>query len=307
MILSASRRTDIPRFFADWLVARLAGGSVVTKNPMNPSQISRLHFSPDTVDCLVFWSKDPEPLRQRLAEIDRMGYRYYFQFTLTPYGTAIEKNLRPKEEIAETFRLLSRQIGREKVVWRYDPILLADGIDVKWHRERFSAMCKALAPYTDTVTVSFVDLYQKLKHPVFSSPDEDERTELAGWIGACAREAGISAVACCENGDWSSYGIGRAACIDRARVERICGCPLILKADKNQRGGCGCAESIDIGVYDTCTNGCVYCYANRSQKRAAEMLALHDPTSEILVGETADAKIRDKILQSSRRVQYELF
>lgn len=307
MVLSASRRTDIPRFYTDWLLARLRAGCVVTKNPMNPSQVSRLRFSPDSVDCLVFWSKDPEPLLERLAEIDRMGYRYYFQFTLTPYGSAIEKNLRPKAEIVETFRALSEQIGREKVVWRYDPILLADGIDVAWHRRRFADLCETLAPYTDTVTVSFVDFYAKLKNPVFSSPDEAERAELAGWIGECARRAGIAAVACSESGDWSAYGIGRSSCIDRARIERICGCPLTLKADKNQRGGCGCAESIDIGVYDTCTNGCIYCYANRSEKRAAELRALHDPASEILVGDPAGAVIREKNLRSSRREQYELF
>lgn len=307
MVLSASRRTDIPKFYTDWLIARLAAGSVVTKNPMNPSQISRLRFSPDSVDCLVFWSKDPEPLRKRLADIDRMGYRYYFQFTLTPYGRAIEKNLRPKAEIIATFQLLSKQIGREKVVWRYDPILLADGIDVEWHRRQFAAMCEVLVPYTDTVTVSFVDLYQKLRNPVFSTPDEAERAELAGWIGECARRAGIAAVACSESGDWSVFGIGRAACIDRARIERICGCPLTLKADKHQRGGCGCAESIDIGVYDTCPNGCVYCYANRSEKRAAEMCAKHRPENEILVGDTEGFAICEKILRSLRREQYELF
>lgn len=218
MVLSASRRTDLPRLYSDWLIRRLQAGTVVVKNPMNPAQVSRLHFSPETVDCIVFWTKDPAPLSARLDEVDRLGYRYYFQFTLTPYDRTIETNLREKSELIATFRQLSQRIGRERVVWGYDPILFADGVDLPYHRARFSRMCAELAPYTDTVVVSFVDAYAKLRHPIFSVPDLSAQTELAGLIGATAKRYGLRAVACAESGDWSAYGIGRSACIDRARI-----------------------------------------------------------------------------------------
>ncbi|MBR5520249.1 MAG: DUF1848 domain-containing protein [Clostridia bacterium] len=307
MILSASRRTDLPCLYADWLVRRLQAGAVVVKNPMNPAQVSRLHFSPETVDCIVFWTKDPAPLLAQLDEVDRLGYRYYFQFTLTPYDRAIEKNLREKSELIETFRQLSERIGRERVVWRYDPILFADGVDFAYHRAQFSRMCAALAPYSDTVVVSFVDAYAKLRQPVFTVPDLCAQTELAEMIGTTAKQYGLRAVACAESGDWSAYGIGRSACIDRMRIERICGAPVALKADQNQRVGCGCAESVDIGAYDTCTNGCVYCYANRSAERAIAMCAKHDPQSEILVGEFDPTTVREKHFRSLRQTQCSLF
>ena len=254
-------------------------GVVLTQNPVHPAQVQRLSLSEDTVDCIVFWTKDAAPLLPYLDELDRLGYAYYFQFTLTPYPHVLEPGLRPKTEIVQTFRALSERLGRERVVWRYDPILLGTGIDIAFHKQAFRALCERLSDCTDTVTISFLDIYQKIKTVPVRPPNESETAELAAFIGETARRYGLRATACCEAADLTVYGISRAACIDKARIERICGCALDLTADKNQRGMCGCSESVDIGVYDTCPNGCVYCYANRSKAAVEKHRAAYDPNS----------------------------
>lgn len=284
MILSASRRTDIPAFYADWFMRRVEAGFVLTRNPMNHAQLSRIPLSPETVDAIAFWTKDPQPMLDRLPALDAVGYRYYFQFTLTPYDRTLERGLRNKTEIESTFITLSKQLGRERVVWRYDPIILNDTLDVSWHREQFSRMCGVLAPYTDTVTISFVDLYAKCRSPLLREITPAEMAELAGFIGETARTHGLRATACCEKTDLTPYGIEKASCIDKARLEKLCGCPLALIPDKNQREGCGCVQSVDIGTYNTCVNGCVYCYANRSPSAAARQHARHDPGEPLLLG-----------------------
>ena len=301
MILSVSRRTDVPKLYSEWLINRLAAGYCVVRNPMNHAMLSRIPLTPDVVDCIVFWTKDPEPMLARLDEIDAMGYPYYFQFTLTPYGTDLERNLRPKREIIDTFIRLSGKIGRERVVWRYDPIVLNDSYTLARHEKLFLRLCELLSPYTDTVVISFVDLYKKLNSPLVLEISEAEIMTLAGFIGETARRFGLRAVTCSEAADLSRFGIGRSSCIDKARIERILGCRIDAKPDKNQRSGCGCIESIDIGAYDTCTNGCLYCYANRSIAAAARNFAVHDPSGELLFGKIGEGEIiRERAVRRMR-------
>lgn len=289
MIVSASRRTDLPRWYGEWFSNRLRAGYALVRNPMNAAQLRRVSLVPDDVDCFVFWTKDPANFIPRLDMLDAAGYGYYFQFTLTPYGRELEPGMRDKREIVETFIALAKRVGRERVVWRYDPIILNDFIGLDYHRAEFSRLCGLLAPYTDTVTVSFVDMYAKLKTSLIRPISDDELAELAAYIGETARSNGLCAVACCESADLSRFGIKRAACIDASRIERIAGRPLGLRPDRNQRAGCGCAESVDIGAYDTCPAGCVYCYANRPGKcgdfsAAQRRYAEHDPHAEMLWG-----------------------
>lgn len=308
MILSASRRTDIPCYYAEWFMNRIRAGYILTRNPMNHSQISRIPLTPETVDMIVFWTKDPDNMLSHLSELDDRGYAYCFQFTVTPYGNDLEANLRPKSEIENTFIALSRKIGRERVIWRYDPILLNDRYTASYHKEQFLRMCDKLSSYTDTVTVSFIDMYAKLKTTLLRPASEEEIQELSAYVGECAKRHGLKAVACCENVDLTSYGIGKAACIDKTRIERILGCPLTVGTDKNQRIGCGCCESIDIGSYDTCLNGCVYCYANHSPVIAQRRHASHDPSSPILIGRISDTeKITDRKTASLKATQLTLF
>lgn len=283
MILSVSRRTDIPAAYPEWFINRVRAGHVLLRNPIN-NRLSRLPLSPGVVDCIVFWSKDPAPLLPYLGELDERGFSYYFQFTLTPYGKEIEPGLRGKAEIAATFQSLSRRLGKNRVVWRYDPILLAQGWDVPRHKEAFARLCGDLAGYTDSVVISFLQPYTKLAGR-YAAPPKAEKEELARFIGAAAKAHGLQAFACSQEEDWRAFGIAPSACIDKARIEQVCGASLLLSPDKNQRPACGCYESRDIGVYNTCPNGCLYCYANANAAAANARHAAHNPLGELLFGQ----------------------
>ena len=291
---------------------RLKAGYVLTRNPMNHSQVSRISLSPDTVDCIVFWTKDPANMLDRLKLLDEMGYPYYFQFTLTPYGTDMERNLRDKSRITETFLRLSETIGKEKVLWRYDPIVLNHRISIDCLRERFEFLCSELSGYTNICTISFVDMYAKLTKAIgenlIREITETERNRLAELFSQTGRRYGIEIRACCEKTDLTGYGIRPAGCIDRETVEKICGYPIHGKRDTNQRPGCGCIQSVDIGAYNTCKNGCIYCYANYSHNAVDKNCSLHDPSSDILIGTVRpEEKIVVRRAESLREHQTRLF
>ena len=294
MIISASRRTDIPRWYAPWLMQRIRAGDVMVRNPMNAAQAHRVPLSPEHVDCIVFWSKDPQPLLGHLDALDHRGFSYYFQFTLTPYGREWEKNLRPKSEILQTFQTLSHRIGKRRVVWRYDPILLAGPVTISWHAEQLARYCDALADATDTVVISFVDEYAKLRGRGIRALTAEERMEAASRLAPIAHAHGLRIVTCAEAGDYSAYGIGRSACVDPERIEKICGMPLRLPRESNQRPHCGCCKSVDIGAYHSCPSGCVYCYANASEAAALRNFRAHDQRNEMLLDSpTADMQVFD--------------
>lgn len=293
MILSASRRTDIPGFYSEWFMKRLKEGYVLTRNPMNHSQIRRITLSPETVDCIVFWTKDPGNFIDKLSRLDELGYSYYFQFTLTPYGKELERNLSDKKQIVKTFQCLSKAIGKERVIWRYDPIILNEMLTEAYHVKMFTALCRELCGYTDSCIISFVDVYHKLnkaaKEDLLKEITEEQMHRLASVFSEIARDYGIELQACCEKVDFREDGVKSSSCIDKARIEKICGHSITAGKDKSQRPGCGCVQSIDIGVYNTCRNGCVYCYANHSDNSITKNYLRHNPDSDIMIG-TVDEK-----------------
>jgi hypothetical protein len=292
MILSASRRTDIPCYYGEWLANRLEAGYALARNPFNNAQVSRVALSPENIDCIVFWTKDAKNIMPRLRAVEKMGYHYYFQWTITPYGRDIEPNMRGKREIEDSFVELSSMIGKDRVVWRYDPIVINGAATVGWHKSQFARMCEKLSPHAGGVVISFVDVYAKLKTPLVRSIRDDEIAELSEFIGKAAAACGLETTACCEKMDLARYGIGRASCVDKAIVERLRGGKLAPGAgkDKNQREGCGCAQSVDIGAYNTCLNGCVYCYANDGAASAKRRHGAHDPKGELLTGAVRDGE-----------------
>lgn len=292
MILSASRRTDIPAYYSEWLINRLHAGYVLTRNPMNHARVSKIILSPGNIDCIVFWTKDPLNMLDKLDIIDKLGYRYYFQFTLTPYDKSVEKGLRDKDEIIKTFRELSERIGKNRVIWRYDPIIINDKYDFSFHKEQFTRLCGELGRYTKQCIISFVDIYPKLKTEILREISTDEMIELGEMMSSTAKEFGITVKACCEEPFLRQCGIEQASCIDKALIESICGYSLNIKRDRNQRKSCGCYESVDIGTYNTCKNGCVYCYANYSQVSVNRNYERHNPQGELLIGQIRD---NDKI------------
>lgn len=284
MILSASRRTDIPRYYSEWFMNRIRAGYVLTRNPMNHSQVSRISLSPAMMDCIVFWTKDASPLVNKLPELDERGYRCCFQYTITPYGQDIEPRLRPKDELTENFRRLSRMIGKERMRWRYDPVLLNERYTPAFHARAFESLCAQLCGFTDTVVISFIDLYAKIKKTGLQEIPGGMVETLSQSIGQTAKKYGLHMQTCCEKADLTSYGIRPGACLEEAFLEAACGYALEMKPDKGQRTGCNCMESIDIGAYNTCPGGCVYCYATSKLQTAESNYSLHDPQGEFLSG-----------------------
>lgn len=261
MILSVSRRTDIPGCYPDWFMNRIREKYVMTRNPMNYHQVSQIDLSPNSIDCIVFWTKNAIPIMGYLDELDGMGYMYMFQYTITPYDHTIERNIPLKKEIMANLIELSNRIGKQRIVWRYDPIFLNDKYTISKHIELFDEMCSQLHDYVDHIVISFIDLYKKNRTYQFNELKEDEIVCLSQGLGDIGRKYRIPISTCCENYDLEQFGITKKACIDAKLLEKICNRPLRLKKSTGQRSLCLCSESVDIGAYHTCINGCTYCYA----------------------------------------------
>ena len=298
MIISASRRTDIPCYYSEWFLQRLQAGYVLVRNPMNHSQASRISLSPNAVDCIVFWTKDATNILDKLKYIDDLGYKYCFQYTITPYGLDIEQNLQPKEKIMRNFQLLGSLLGKHRISWRYDPIIVNEKYTVGYHIEAFEKICEMISGYADRAIFSFVDLYSKIRMKDLGEISPETAEMLAEALGAAAKRHNIAIQTCCENQDFAKYGIQHGGCIDLSAIEKVCGYKLGLKTDKGQRKGCNCAESVDIGAYNTCLNGCLYCYANFSRATTEKNFQNHRPSAEFLLGER---KISDNIRERKQK------
>lgn len=290
MIISASRRTDIPAFYADWFFNRIKAGFVLTKNPMNPRQVSQVSLKKEHVDCIVFWTKNPGPMLDRLQELK--DFNFYFQFTLTAYDQGLESSVPRKSSLLETFTKLSDIIGPERVIWRYDPILLRPGLDLDYHRKWFEELATRIGYHTRKCVVSFLDLYPKLESSLnglqVRSPRKDETTALLRDLVTIASSWGISIETCSENGDFASVGVNPGKCIDDKLIGKLLGSSTTLPKDKYQRESCGCVPSVDIGTYNTCLHGCRYCYATKDHDAARKNFENHSPNSPFLVGNSLE-------------------
>lgn len=311
MILSASRRTDIPNYYSEWFINRVKEGFLYVRNPVSVHQISRINLSPSFVDCIVFWTKNPLPMMDKLDDLQ--SYPYYFQFTLTGYGKEIEPNLPDKRKtMIPAFRELSRKIGKERVIWRYDPIIFTDRYTEEYHRKAFQAIAESLCGYTEQVVISFVDLYAKTKKNMqgthMVSVSQRRMEEFASELSRIARTNKMRIAACAEELDLSACGIERSSCIDQQLIERLIGCRIDAQKDKNQRGECRCIESVEVGAYHTCRSGCRYCYANDSAGRVKENCRLYHPESPLLCGVISDKDIiTERRMKSLKIEQMNLF
>lgn len=284
VIVSASRRTDIPAFYADWLFNRLREGRALVRNPHAPRRVAEVSLRPEDVDCFVFWTKDPSPMLPRLGELKE--YPYYFQYTLNPYGAPWEPGLPSLEHRIDAFRRLADAAGPRGVVWRYDPVLLGGQLDTAYHAQQFRRLAGALRGYTHRCTISFVDFYssvrKKLAAAGVAEAEDDIKLAIAKDIAAVASNLGMEPTACAEPLDLAPAGVAPARCIDAELIEAISGRSLPRRRDRNQRPGCRCAESVDIGAYGTCGHGCVYCYANVSKGGIYADKEQYDPASPVL-------------------------
>ena len=311
MIISASRRTDIPTYYSEWFINRVRDGYLYVRNPMNIHQISKITLSPNVIDGIVFWTKNPIPMMQYLDELN--NYAYYFQFTVNAYGKDVEVNVPNKNDvIIPAFRKLSNRIGRDRVIWRYDPILLTEKYTIDYHVNYFNELAKRLSGYTHKCIISFVDLYRNtqahLKELNILPLGEKEMCELAERLVEIANKNDLIVESCAEKINLEQFGIQHGHCIDCQLFEKILNCKINILKDKNQRLECGCMESIDIGAYNTCKNGCVYCYANFSKTTVIKNMGAHNPSSPLIFGEVMpDDKIVEKKMFSLKKNQISLF
>lgn len=311
MILSVSRRTDIPNYYSEWFINRMKEGFLYVRNPMNIHQVSKIMLSPDIIDCIVFWTKNPKPMLDKLDALKE--YKYYFQFTLTGYGRDVEKGLpHKKKEVIPVFKELSKKIGSEKVIWRYDPIFFNENYTKEYHINAFSQIAEELEGYTHRCVISFVDFYAKnrkgMEELKLQETKERQLVSFSGKLQEVALAKGIEVFSCAEKIDLSECGIKHGSCIDKNIIEEITGCKIEASKDKNQREECGCVESVDVGSYNTCLNGCKYCYANFSEKAVCSNVKKCDVNSPLLCGNVEDIdKITERKMKSLKIQQISLF
>lgn len=311
MIISASRRTDIPAFYSDWFFNRIKERYVLVPNPYNSKMISRISLDPAVVDCIVFWSKNPAPMLEKLGKLKE--YNYYFQFTLNPYGPDIENHLPTISKRIDTFKRLSDRIGKEKVIWRYDPVLTNETYTPGFHKEKFAEIAYELKEHTEKCMLGFIDHYQHIRtavgqfniQPLLKADIEEMAVSFKKTVDTCS----IQLDTCTVKVDLTHLGIPGGLCIDNQLVERIAGYPISVRKDKNQRDICRCAESIDIGTYESCLNGCIYCYAIKGNYNTVKYnLNKHDKNSPMLVGELQeDDIVKERLVKSLRNDQFSLF
>lgn len=299
MIVSVSRRTDIPAFYSEWFFERLQVGHVLIKNPFNRKQISKVILNKETVDCFVFWTKDPSDFIKGLDKLE--GYKFYFQYTLNSYSDDIEVNVKRKKQLIETFIKLSKKIGKEKVIWRYDPILLNEKYTKGYHYKWFEFIASKLSGYTDKCVISFIDEYKEIKknaHDLqLKNISEEDMLEIASKLVKIANKYNIIIESCAEKVDLDICGVKHGACIDRELVSMITGKDFINTKKDNMRIGCNCIKSIDIGEYNSCLHKCKYCYANYNSALIEKNFNSNNIKSPLLLGDlVGDEKITEHYL-----------
>lgn len=295
MIISASRRTDIAAFYSEWFINRIRKKYCCVVNPFNTKQVSYVSLDKDDVDILIFWTKNPLPLMRYLDELDSLGYKYYFQYTLTGYSKLWEPHIPDVERSIETFIELSERVGSEKVIWRYDPIILSNITDYNYHYANFIKLADKLKNSTHRVVISVLDDYRgargrinELKKVGVSLLENAvgniEFGNLIKGISEYAKSKDLEMYSCAEPVNLEKYGVLPGKCVDDKYIKSVFNLEVSSLKDKNQRKECGCVQSKDIGVYDSCLHGCKYCYANRSDKLVRKNNETHNPESPSLLG-----------------------
>jgi len=296
VIVTVSRRTDIPAFYSEWFMRRIEEGYFVNVNPFNVGQRRRIPLDPEQVDIFLFITKNPGPLMPYLRELDRRGYRYYFHYTLNDYPAFLEPRVPILRQRTETFRRLSEELGPRRVVWRYDPIVISQETTIDYHLERFSRLAEELKGYTDQAIISLLQIYPKVQKRlqrleavsgfrVIDIRDEryrDDLERLLSGLAGIARENGLEITSCAEVLNIERYGIKPGSCVDGERIAALLGRRLPVGRDRSQRPHCRCLQAVDMGTYDMCRFHCYYCYANRSERAVDRKTARYRPEAPTL-------------------------
>ena len=300
MIINTGGRTDTVQYFTPWLLKRFAEGFVLARNPLFPDKVARYELDPEVVDCVVFCSKNYRPILPRLREItDR--FRTYFFYTITAYGRDVEPGVPGIAESMETLKELASIVGSRRVAWRYDPVLLTRTYTIERHKDTFARMAAELAPHIDRCIFSFVEMYRKVERnmPELIPLSQDYRDELAEFLGATAARHGFPIQTCGTDGDYTRFGVRSSGCMTLDILGRANGVRFRKLKHPGIREGCHCIETRDIGAYDTCLNGCKYCYANQDPHKAFENRRFHDPDSPLLLGHLKPSDVVTSAQQKS--------
>ncbi|MEI8393859.1 MAG: DUF1848 domain-containing protein [Rhodospirillaceae bacterium] len=290
MIVSASYRTDIPAFYGNWFVNRLQAGYCKTRNPYGGSP-GRIELSPTAVDGIVFWTRNLEPFASGLLAVERLGIPFVVQYTITGLPRVLERSVIDSTRAVAQMQKLRERYGPRVTVWRYDPIVITDCTSPEWHKANFARLAAALKGVTDEVTVSIMKPYRKTIRNldsaarsagfVWRDPSVEEKRALLASLTAIAADHGMKLTLCTQPELSNIAGTYPAACIDAERLCDIADKSILIK-QKGNRPGCFCAESRDIGAYDSCPHGCVYCYAVNSRDAAHHAFTEHNQNSEFL-------------------------
>jgi len=296
MIISASRRTDVPAFYAEWFINRIRAGYCTVPNPFNRRQISKVSLLPEDVEVIVFWTRNPKPIFPYLVELDERGFRYYFQYTLLGYPREIDTKGPTLEAAIATFQVLATRVGPERVIWRYDPIVFSQITGASYHCENYSRIAAALNGYTKRSVISVMDMYAKFRKRIdqlnqkglgigeYNGAPNQRFDDLMHAFTSSAVQNGMQIQSCAEELDLAVYGIQPGKCVDDEYIQATFGTEVGHQKDSSQRKACGCVVSRDIGMYESCLFGCQYCYATGNFERARENHAQHNPQSPSLIG-----------------------
>jgi hypothetical protein len=291
LIVSASYRSDIPAFYAEWFFQRLAAGYCLVRNPYS-GRLYRVSLRPGDVSGFVFWTRNFSPLLARLEDLRAFGRPFMVQYTLTGYPRSIEAAVIPEENAIGQILELAARVSPEAAVWRYDPIVVTDRTPLDFHLENFTRLCGRLRGAVNEAVISYVQAYRKTRRNMAAAarlgsfqwiePAPDRKRELTRRLAAIAGGHGMQLTVCSQP-EYLAAGAAEARCADARRLSRLAGIPLLQVPLKGNRPDCACYESRDIGDYDTCPHGCAYCYAVEHRALARRRYRAHDPLAETLM------------------------
>lgn len=309
MILNTGSRTDIPAYYSEWFYNRIKEGYVYVRNPYYPNQVQRFVLSPKLVDCIIFCTKNPAPMLARIEELS--AFRQLWFVTITPYGKDIEPFVPEKVKVMDSLKSLSERFGIQAVSWRYDPIFISEKYSLDYHLNAFEQMAENLSGYVNQCVISFIDLYAKTKRNFkdVRAVEREERAIIGENFAKIGKKYGILIRSCCEGVELQKYGIDVSGCITQSVVEQAIGASLDMPAKlPRARADCDCLLGNDIGMYNTCGHGCIYCYANYDRATVEENMRLHDKNSPFLIGnKQAEDVIKDAKQESYYNGQLSLF
>ena len=289
-VISVSRRTDIPSFYTEWFMNRIRAGYARYRNPFG-GKMYEVSLKPEDVIAFVFWSRNYGPMLPYLPHLDQLGYGGYFHFTITGFGNPLELRAPPTQKVIGVFKSLADRYSPEHVLWRFDPMILSNKTPSEYIIEKFGSLARQLSGYTERCYTSFVDFYNKTGRNLqilskqgfcFYDPEIEEKVALTRQLAEIGKMYAIQIYACCESELLTVSGVKQAHCVDALLIHDLFPEKFRKLKQTPTRKGCGCFASRDIGAYDTCIYGCLYCYANSSHQKALANYRQHNPETPVL-------------------------